>query len=133
MMAKMSLIILEDYQSYKLKMKIMLSTTNIRFWIRQHDGRVVDDGSLAARVLLHLAHTHWGSIGTTDAGRPGDMYPALACEDNLAKSIWVAHGCNAFERRPPVSLPIAFWLPEDLAEYEDLYMRASRIGDNHAL
>lgn len=120
-MAKMSLVILEDYQSYDLKMKVMLSTTNIRFWVRQHDCRIVDDGSLAVTVLEHLAHTHWGSIPSTTTGQAGDMFPALACEDDEAKKIWVAHGCNAFERRPPISLPIAFWLPEDITEYATLH------------
>lgn len=104
-------------------MKIMLSTTNIRFWRRQHDCRIVDDGSLTAAVLIHLAHAHWGEIGTTDTGQAGDMYPTLTCESDEAKKIWIAHGCNAFERRPPISLPIAFWLHTDLAEYKEKYMK----------
>lgn len=112
--------ILKDYQSYDLAMKIMLTTTSIRFWVRQYDGSIVDDGGLATRVLVHLAHKHWGSIGTTGEGRAGDMYPVLAYESEEAKAIWVAHGCNAFERRPPICQPIAFWMPQDLTEYAAL-------------
>ena len=122
-MAKMSLIILEDYQSYDLKMKIILSTTNIRFWRRQYQCCIVDDGSLAAEVLLHLARTHWGDVQSSKVGKPGDMHPTLACESEEAKGIWVANGCNAFERRPPISLPIAFWLPKDLTEYAKTHIK----------
>ena len=41
----------------------------------------------------------------------------MACESSLRLQKWLLHGCNAFDNKKPVSMPLSFWLEEDIWEY----------------
>ena len=41
----------------------------------------------------------------------------MACESSLRLQKWLNHGCNAFDNKKPVSMPLSFWLEEDIWEY----------------
>ena len=41
----------------------------------------------------------------------------LACESKLREQSWIKFGCNGYERRRPLSQPLAFWLEEDILRY----------------
>lgn len=38
-------------------------------------------------------------------------------ESRQRKQSWLKHGCNAFDSKRPISLPISFWSEEDIWEY----------------
>ena len=38
-------------------------------------------------------------------------------ESRQRKQAWLKHGCNAFESKRPISLPISFWSEEDIWNY----------------
>lgn len=38
-------------------------------------------------------------------------------ESRQRKQSWMKHGCNAFDSKRPISLPISFWSEEDIWEY----------------
>ncbi|MDD3538079.1 MAG: phosphoadenosine phosphosulfate reductase family protein [Eubacteriales bacterium] len=41
----------------------------------------------------------------------------MACESALRLQKWLLHGCNAFDNKKPVSMPLSFWLEENIWEY----------------
>jgi len=41
----------------------------------------------------------------------------MACESSLRLQKWLNHCCNAFDNKKPVSMPLSFWLEEDIWEY----------------
>jgi len=41
----------------------------------------------------------------------------MACESNLRKIQWLQYGCNAFDKKRPISNPMSFWTEQDVLEY----------------
>ena len=41
----------------------------------------------------------------------------MASESKLREKNWLKTGCNAFEAKRPVSMPMSFWLEKDVWEY----------------
>ncbi len=41
----------------------------------------------------------------------------MACESQLRTQRWLQSGCNAFDNKRPASMPLSFWLEEDVWEY----------------
>lgn len=41
----------------------------------------------------------------------------MACESRSRKADWILHGCNAFDKKRPVSQPMSFWLEQDVLAY----------------
>lgn len=41
----------------------------------------------------------------------------MASESLLRKESWLQHGCNAFEKKKPVSRPMSFWTEQDVLHY----------------
>ena len=41
----------------------------------------------------------------------------LACESKLREQSYLKFGCNGYERRRPLSQPLAFWREEDILRY----------------
>lgn len=41
----------------------------------------------------------------------------MACESAMRKTNWLKTGCNAFESKRPISIPMSFWLEQDVLEY----------------
>ena len=41
----------------------------------------------------------------------------MAQESRLRTQNWLRHGCNGFERKRPISQPLAFWREQDILEY----------------
>ena len=51
-------------------------------------------------------------------------------ESRQRKQAWLKHGCNAFESKRPISLPISFWSEEDIWDYIKLNnIKYSKIYD----
>ena len=52
--------------------------------------------------------------------RKSGKYPmtgVMAQESRLRTQKWLQHGCNGFERKYPLSEPLAFWLEQDILMY----------------
>lgn len=45
----------------------------------------------------------------------------MACESRLRTSQWVEHGCNAFDKKRPISNPMSFWTEQDVLQYIKKY------------
>lgn len=48
------------------------------------------------------------------------LYPfvgTLAAESSTRKNTYLKHGCNMFEAKQPVSLPLAIWTDQDIIQY----------------
>lgn len=41
----------------------------------------------------------------------------MACESRLRKTEWIKHGCNAFDKKRPISNPMSFWTEQDVLLY----------------
>lgn len=41
----------------------------------------------------------------------------MACESLMRETAWMAHGCNAFDSKRPLSAPMSFWLNQDVLQY----------------
>ena len=41
----------------------------------------------------------------------------MTCESHLRKTVWMKHGCNAFDAKRPTSQPMSFWTERDVLEY----------------
>lgn len=41
----------------------------------------------------------------------------MACESQIRKVAWLAHGCNAFDSQRPISQPMSFWTEQDVLQY----------------
>ena len=42
-------------------------------------------------------------------------------ESKLRENRWLLHGCNAFEKNRPTSMPLSFWTKSDILEYITIY------------
>ena len=51
-----------------------------------------------------------------ETGRKG-MVGTMACESNQRAGQYMRHGCNDFEAKRPLSMPMAFWLEKDVLDY----------------
>ena len=51
-----------------------------------------------------------------ETGRHG-IVGLMAQESRLRTQSWLQHGCNGFERKRPLSQPMAFWLEQDILRY----------------
>ena len=51
-----------------------------------------------------------------ETGRHG-IVGLMAQESRLRTQKWLQYGCNGFERKRPLSQPMAFWLEQDILEY----------------
>lgn len=45
----------------------------------------------------------------------------MACESQLRTQQWLRNGCNAFESKKPVSMPLSFWSENDVWDYINKY------------
>ena len=45
------------------------------------------------------------------------MTAMMAAESRLRMQAWMKHGCNAFDSSEPKSMPMAFWLENDILQY----------------
>lgn len=50
-------------------------------------------------------------------GDTPEFVGTLAEESRLRRSAWLAHGCNAFDAKPPKSQPLSFWTEQDILRY----------------
>ena len=41
----------------------------------------------------------------------------MACESRLRLTEWIKHGCNAFDKKRPISNPMSFWTEQDVLQY----------------
>lgn len=41
----------------------------------------------------------------------------MACESKLREQMWLRSGCNAFDRKSPISNPMSFWTNQDVLKY----------------
>lgn len=56
--------------------------------------------------------------------RQNKRYPILGStteESNLRTQSWLRHGCNAFDNKKKVSIPLAFWKEQDILQYIKRY------------
>ena len=51
-----------------------------------------------------------------ETGRKG-MVGTMACESNMRSGQYMRHGCNDFEAKRPLSMPMAFWNEKDVLDY----------------
>lgn len=51
-----------------------------------------------------------------DSGRKA-LIGTLATESKARETVWIKHGCNAFEKKRPTSQPLAFWTEQDVLHY----------------
>ncbi len=64
-----------------------------------------------------------------ETGRYG-MNAVMACESRSREAQLLANGCNAFSAKDPLSMPMAFWMEEDIWSYIRKYnVPYSRIYD----
>lgn len=53
-------------------------------------------------------------------GRKG-FVGTMAIESQLRKTVYLKHGCNAFDNIRPLSSPLSFWTEQDILEYLSTY------------
>lgn len=53
---------------------------------------------------------------TKESGRL-PMTAQMASESMQRRAQWIQHGCNAFDKKSPISNPMSFWTEEDILEY----------------
>lgn len=115
---------LDQKQSLPVESKIRLAMMRIKAWYDHWDGEglvVVDNGSLASKVLVHLSSEMDPGIKTI---LPSDrcasyhpLVPFMVGGDLESRRDWLKHGCNSLGSECPQCRPLSVWLDEDVHKY----------------
>ena len=70
---------------------------------------------ISARCCYHMKKAPLNKFEKQTGRHP--ITGVLACERKLREQSWFKFGCNGFERKRPLSQPLAFWLEEDILRY----------------
>lgn len=70
---------------------------------------------ISARCCYHMKKAPLNKFEKQTGRHP--ITGVLACESKLREQSWFKFGCNGFERKRPLSQPLAFWLEEDILRY----------------
>ena len=70
---------------------------------------------ISARCCYHMKKAPLNKFEKQTGRHP--ITGVLACESKLREQSWIKFGCNGFERKRPLSQPLAFWLEEDILRY----------------
>lgn len=114
---------LEQRQSLPLESKIRLAMMRIRTWYLHWEGEkiaVVNNGSMASRVLVHLSRDMDPLVPVIDPLMKNFYHPIvpfLVGDDSDKKSEWLKHGCNALTLERPQCRPLSVWLDDDVDQY----------------
>lgn len=114
---------LEQRQSLPLESKIRLSMMRIKAWYEHWDCEsvaVVDNGSLAAKVLVHLSREMDPDVPVVTESFDGSCHPIvpfMVGGDLDSRRDWLCHGCNAYTLEQPQCRPLSVWLDEDIYRY----------------
>lgn len=115
---------LDQRQSLPLESKIRLAMMRIKAWHDYWGGEnlvVVDNGSMASRVLVHLSSELDPSIGIIHPCDRSPSYhpivPFMVGGDLESRRDWLKHGCNSLGSEHPQCRPLSVWLDEDVHKY----------------
>lgn len=113
---------LEQRQSLPLESKIRLSMMRIKAWYEHwgcEDVAVVDNGSLAAKVLVHLSRDLDPDVQVIEAveGSCHPIVPFMVGGDLESRSDWLKNGCNSLATEQPQCRPLSVWLDADIYRY----------------
>ena len=71
--------------------------------------------AVSARCCYHMKKAPLNKFERQSGRHP--ITGVLACESKLREQSYLKFGCNGYERKRPLSQPLAFWLEEDILRY----------------
>ena len=71
--------------------------------------------AVSARCCYHMKKAPLNKFERQSGRHP--ITGVLACESKLREQSYLKFGCNGYERRRPLSQPLAFWREEDILRY----------------
>ena len=113
---------LRQYQALPLSVKILMSKNRIRKWVNEYGiGNVCVRMTFSPEslVLLHMVNEEYPNVKVafSDDTELKPIVSWMASEDESGLDDWLTFGCNHFETDRPASMPMAFWLKENVFEY----------------
>ena len=71
--------------------------------------------AVSARCCYHMKKAPLNKFEQQSGRHP--ITGVLACESKLREQSYIKFGCNGYERKRPLSQPLAFWREEDILRY----------------
>ena len=71
--------------------------------------------AVSARCCYHMKKAPLNKFERQSGRHP--ITGVLACESKLREQSYLKFGCNGYERKRPLSQPLAFWREEDILRY----------------